>query len=113
MSAPPKPTDIEDAVTQLWYVVIGLNGDGLRSQVTRILEILEAQREAEIATKAAASATKAAAITATSTRERRKVSAREWVLIGATAIPTMILCYLTWLTLSHPAVVQAVAKVAQ
>ena len=89
MSVPPKPTDIEDAVNQLWYVVIGMNGDGLRSKVDRILAILEQKEKAEIAEKAVAKSE-------TRGNERRKLSVREWALIMSTAIPTLLLCYLTY-----------------
>lgn len=44
--------------------------------------------------------------------ERRKMSAREWVLIVSTAVPTLLLCYITWI-LAHPAsqtLAQAVTK---
>jgi hypothetical protein len=89
MSTPPKPDSIEETVYQLWWVVIGMNGDGLKSKVERALEILE-KREQEDAIKTAS------ASTASTVRNRRKVGTREWALIAATALPTLLLCYITW-----------------
>ena len=102
MSAPPKPDTTEETVDRLWYLIEGLNGDGMKSKVDKMFEWMVEQKTAQTIAQSAQS-------TAQGQLERRKMSAREWALIAATALPTFLLCYLTWI-LSHPQTVQAVAQ---
>lgn len=89
MSALPKPDTQEEMLYQLWYAIIGSNGDGLASIVkgnsTDIAEI-----KAVIPSLWTKEEHCAAETEDDTKRERRKFSGREKWLIVATALSPII-----------------------
>lgn len=88
MSAIEKPENAEAMLYQLWFAVIGSNGNGLISKVDRIeralpLMMTKEQHDEEAKTE-------------TVQRERRRMSPKDWALILATAVPTLLLVYMTF-----------------
>jgi hypothetical protein len=85
MGAPVRPDTTDEMVYQLWYAVIGSNGDGLASQVREVKGKVESI-EGLIPSLMTRDSCKAIEQEKSATTERRKISTREKAMLVATSL---------------------------
>src|SRR5512136_2378460 len=91
MPAPVRPDSTDEMVYQLWYAVIGSNGDGLASQVREVKGKVESI-EGLIPSLMTRQACQAVEKEKVANVERRKISAREKAMLAATFIGSFAAC---------------------
>jgi hypothetical protein len=83
--APVRPDTTDEMVYQLWYAVIGSNGDGLASQVREVKGKVESI-EGIIPSLMTRDSCKAIEKEGNEKQERRKISTREKAMLLATSL---------------------------
>jgi hypothetical protein len=85
MGAPARPDTTDEMVYQLWYAVIGSNGDGLASQVREVKGKVESI-EGIIPSLMTRDSCRAIEREKSDKKERRKISTREKAMLLATSL---------------------------
>jgi hypothetical protein len=85
MGAPVRPDTTDEMVYQLWYAVIGSNGDGLASQMREVKGKVESI-EGLIPSLMTRDSCKAIEREKSDKTERRKISTREKAMLIATSL---------------------------
>ena len=85
MGAPVRPDTTDEMVYQLWYAVIGSNGDGIASQMREVRGRVESI-EGIIPSLMTRDSCKAIEREGVEKQERRKISTREKAMLAATFI---------------------------
>jgi Mg2+ and Co2+ transporter CorA len=86
--APVRPDTTDEMVFQLWYAVIGSNGDGLASQVRAVKSKVEAIEDV-LPTLMTRDSCKAAEKERDDKQDRRKISTREKAMLLATSLGSL------------------------
>ena len=85
MGAPVRPDTTDEMVYQLWYAVIGSNGDGIASQMREVRGRVESI-EGIIPNLMTRESCKAIEREGEDKKERRKISTREKAMLAATLL---------------------------